>query len=84
MFSAAGTATAQVTVPDTVTQWIGSAVCSDEQDGLGISTPVTLSAFEPFTVDVKLPSKTAIKGEMIPVEVTITNYLTACLAVSLT
>ncbi|XP_067945969.1 ovostatin-like [Watersipora subatra] len=78
----AGNASVQVTVPDSTTQWIGSAVCSDNEDGLGISTPITLTAFHPYVVSVSLPSMTALRGEIIPVEVTITNYLGACLAVN--
>lgn len=80
--SAAGSVNVPIVVPDTVTQWIGSAICTDTEDGLGVSTPVTLTAFQPYSLKVDLPSMVAVRGEIISIEVSITNYLTSCLAVS--
>ncbi|XP_067934592.1 alpha-2-macroglobulin-like protein 1 [Watersipora subatra] len=77
-----GAATVASTVPDTITEWVGNTVCLDEQDGLGVSPASSLIAFQPFFVSMNLPYS-VIKREKMPIAVTVSNYLSQCLAVSL-
>ncbi|XP_067934596.1 ovostatin-like isoform X3 [Watersipora subatra] len=77
-----GAATVASTVPDTITEWVGNTVCMDEQDGLGVSPAASLIAFQPFFVSMNLPYS-VIRREKMPIAVTVSNYLSQCLAVSL-
>ncbi|KAK3876687.1 hypothetical protein Pcinc_018566 [Petrolisthes cinctipes] len=72
-----------VTVPDTITQWVGKAVCAHPQKGIGLSAKSALTAFTPFFVDLTLPPKMK-QGEILPVKMSIFNYLDQPLPVSLT
>lgn len=76
-----GSASLDLEAPHTITQWIGSAVCTNEDVGLGVSEPVTLNAFQPFFVSVSLPYS-VVRGEELPVIVTASNYLAECFVVS--
>ena len=49
--------------------------------GLGISDTATIKAFQPFFVQMTLPYS-VIRGEEIPVTVTVFNYLSGCTGVS--
>ena len=49
--------------------------------GLGISNAATIKIFQPFFVQMTLPYS-VIRGEEIPVIVTVFNYLPSCVAVS--
>ncbi|XP_067934593.1 ovostatin-like [Watersipora subatra] len=77
-----GAATVASTVPDTITEWVGNTVCMDEQDGLGVSPAASLIAFQPFFVSMNLPYS-VIRREKMPIAVTVSNYLSQCLAVAL-
>jgi len=68
-------------VPDTITQWIGNAVCLNDEDGLGVSPPATLTAFQPFFVSMNLPYS-VIRTERLQIKLTVANYLNKCMAVS--
>ena len=63
------------TVPDTITEWVGNAVCMSEDDGLGVSAPASLIAFQPFFVSMNLPYS-VIRAEQVPVAVTVHKALT--------
>ena len=80
-FSSAGSATVPSTVPDTITEWVGNAVCLHDEYGLGVSAPASLIGFQPFFVSMNLPYS-VIRTEKMPVAVTVSNYLSKCLAVS--
>ncbi|XP_014672170.1 PREDICTED: alpha-1-inhibitor 3-like [Priapulus caudatus] len=70
-------------VPDTITDWVGGGFCTSEETGLGISPPLALRAFQPFFVSYTLPYS-VIRGEKVPLIVSVFNYLSDCLAISLT
>ncbi|XP_014674821.1 PREDICTED: alpha-2-macroglobulin-like, partial [Priapulus caudatus] len=70
-------------VPDTITDWVGGGFCTSEETGLGISPPFSLRAFQPFFVSYTLPYS-VIRGEKVPLIVSVFNYLSECLAISLT
>ncbi|CAG0898545.1 unnamed protein product [Darwinula stevensoni] len=60
-------------VPDTITEWVGSAVCSSPQAGLGLSSPQSLIASQPFFLDLTLPYSIK-RGEILPLPISIFNY----------
>ncbi|XP_064474631.1 alpha-2-macroglobulin-like isoform X3 [Ornithodoros turicata] len=70
-------------IPHTVTEWVGSAVCINNQDGIGVSDPARIKAFQPFFASFSLPYS-VIRGEVIPVTLSVFNYLDKCLPVELT
>ncbi|KAK4324552.1 hypothetical protein Pmani_004827 [Petrolisthes manimaculis] len=80
---ASGVSEQPVTVPDTITQWVGKAVCAHPQKGIGMSAKSAITAFTPFFVDLTLPPKMK-QGEILPVKMSIFNYLDQPLPVSLT
>ncbi|CAN8201949.1 unnamed protein product [Coccothraustes coccothraustes] len=71
-----------VTVPDTITEWEAGMFCTAPQ-GLGLSTPVTLTAFQPFFVELALPYA-VVRHESFTLRATVFNYLRQCLRVQVT
>ena len=69
-----------VTVPDTITQWIGSGFCISSTTGFGISEPFSVTAYKPFFADYNLPYS-VIRGEELELQINIFNYLEKCLPV---
>ena len=63
-----------MTVPDTITTWVANGFAMSSQTGLGISDTATIKAFQPFFVQMTLPYS-VIRGEEIPVTVTVFNYV---------
>ncbi|XP_061179924.1 alpha-2-macroglobulin-like [Saccostrea echinata] len=71
------------TIPDTITEWKGNAICLNTVSGLGISSVSSITAFQPFFLSFTLPYS-AVRNEVVPVLVTIFNYLTECLVMRVT
>ncbi|NXW72503.1 OVOS protein, partial [Hirundo rustica] len=69
------------TVPDTITEWKASAFCVQDDAGFGISSPVSLTAFQPFFVDLTLPYSVT-RGEKFNLIANIFNYLNKCVQIS--
>jgi hypothetical protein len=69
------------TIPDTITEWMGNTVCTNENTGLGVSEISKITTFQPFFINVKLPYS-VIRGEILNVDVMVFNYLPHCTAVS--
>ncbi|XP_052103753.1 CD109 antigen-like [Mytilus californianus] len=70
-----GTATIRTTAPDTITEWIASAFAVNPSSGLGVAaTTANLTTFQRFFMRFELPFS-AIRGEIIIVQVTVFNYL---------
>ncbi|CAI9724160.1 alpha-2-macroglobulin-like isoform X2 [Octopus vulgaris] len=69
-------------VPDTITTWIGNAICSNKEAGIGVSEQVSFNVFKPFFVSYTLPYS-AVRGEKVPLIISVFNYLTSCLTVKL-
>lgn len=67
-------------IPDTITEWKGNAICLNTASGLGISSVSGITAFQPFFLSFTLPYS-AVRNEVVPVLVTVFNYLTECLVV---
>uniref|UniRef100_A0A8C9G5Q1 OVOS protein n=1 Tax=Pavo cristatus TaxID=9049 RepID=A0A8C9G5Q1_PAVCR len=79
-FSSTGEANIFYTIPDTITEWKASAFCLQDDAGFGISSPVSLTAFQPFFVDLALPYS-VIRGEKINLIANVFNYLDKCIQV---
>lgn len=69
-----------VTVPDAITEWEAGMFCTAPQ-GLGLSPAVTLTAFQPFFVELALPYA-VVRHESFTLRATVFNYLRQCLRVS--
>ncbi|NWX18238.1 OVOS protein, partial [Aegotheles bennettii] len=71
------------TIPDTITEWKASAFCVQDDAGFGISSPVPLTAFQPFFVEPTFPYS-VIRGEKMNLIANVFNYLNKCIQVSAT
>ncbi|KAJ7418213.1 ovostatin [Willisornis vidua] len=69
------------TIPDTITEWKASAFCVQDDAGFGITLPVSLTAFQPFFVDLTLPYS-VIRGEKFNLIANVFNYLNKCVQIS--
>ncbi|XP_076322555.1 alpha-1-inhibitor 3-like [Tachypleus tridentatus] len=69
-------------IPHTITEWVASAICISEKTGLGVSEAATVKGFQPFFVSLTLPYS-VIRGEKVPIIVTVFNYLNESLGVEL-
>ncbi|XP_046559069.1 LOW QUALITY PROTEIN: alpha-2-macroglobulin-like [Haliotis rubra] len=70
------------TLPGSITEWVGSTVCAKSDVGVGVSESASVTAFQPFFVSFTLPYA-AVRGEYIPLTVTVFNYLTECIEIEL-
>ncbi|NXH52863.1 A2ML1 protein, partial [Rhabdornis inornatus] len=77
-----GSAEVTVTVPDAITEWEAGMFCMAPQ-GLGLSPAVTLTAFQPFFVELALPYA-VVRHETFSLRATVFNYLRQCLRVQVT
>ncbi|XP_041375396.1 pregnancy zone protein-like [Gigantopelta aegis] len=67
-----------LTAPHTITKWVGNSICVSDTAGLGISPLAAITTFQPFFLSFTLPYA-AVRGERIPIMVTVYNYLEKCL-----
>lgn len=78
--SSTGKANIVFTIPDTITEWKASVFCLERESGFGISAPTSLTAFQPFFVDLTLPYS-IIRGEDFLLRANVFNYLDKCIKV---
>ncbi|GFT33425.1 murinoglobulin-1 [Trichonephila clavipes] len=71
----------QETLPDTITEWEGSAVCINSKDGLGLSDTASIKGFQAFFISYNLPIS-VIRGEEFVVTATVFSYVDAALPVT--
>ncbi|XP_076465640.1 alpha-2-macroglobulin-like protein 1 isoform X2 [Babylonia areolata] len=71
-----------VMVPDTITQWVGNSLCINDKAGFGLSPVTSITTFQPFFLAFNLPYN-AVRGERLPITVTVYNYLDKCLHMEL-
>jgi hypothetical protein len=71
----------EVQVPDTITSWVANGFAMSSVYGMGVSNRATLKAFQPFFLQMTLPYS-VIRGEEVPITVTVFNYLSSCVPVS--
>nr|ADT91769.1 alpha 2-macroglobulin [Penaeus indicus] len=69
-----GVLSQSVTLPDTITEWVGKAVCAHPEVGVGLSEKVSITAFTPFFTDLTIPPSVK-RGEILPVKISVFNYL---------
>lgn len=70
-------------VPDTITTWVGNTICTNNETGIGVSEPASLTVFKPFFVSYTFPYA-AVRGEKLPLKVSVFNFLTTCINVKIT
>ncbi|NXA38237.1 OVOS protein, partial [Eudromia elegans] len=76
-----GEANVFFTIPDTITEWKASAFCLQDDVGFGMSSTVSLTAFQPFFVDLTLPYS-VIRGEKFNLIANVFNYLDECIQIN--
>ncbi|GFR23611.1 murinoglobulin-1 [Trichonephila clavata] len=76
-----GVFTTKETLPHTITEWIGSAVCVNAEDGLGLSNTTSIKGFQAFFISYTLPSS-VIRGEEFVLVVSIFSYAEADLPIA--
>ncbi|XP_037083763.1 LOW QUALITY PROTEIN: murinoglobulin-1-like, partial [Pollicipes pollicipes] len=77
-----GTTVLTQKMPDTITSWVGSAICSHPQDGFGVSNKSDIRTFKPFFTEVTLPYSVK-RGEVLNMPSTVFNFLNSSLSVYL-
>ena len=70
-----------VLVPDRITTWIGRGFCTNPKHGAGVSDVFPLRVFQPYNLELELPPS-VIRGEKVPVNVLVFEYLPECMVVS--
>ena len=70
-----------IPTPHTITEWVGNALCTHPEVGVGLTDIVGVTTFQPFFLSLTLPYP-AIRGEVVPVQVTVFNYLSEQMVVS--
>ncbi|XP_035207333.1 ovostatin-like isoform X2 [Stegodyphus dumicola] len=68
-------------LPHTITEWIGNAVCINEEEGLGISNTKSIKAFQAFFLSFTLPYS-VIRGEKFWITISVFNYVQDALPVT--
>ncbi|NWR28664.1 OVOS protein, partial [Tachuris rubrigastra] len=82
LINSTGKASISYTIPDTITKWKASAFCVEELVGFGMSVPATLTALQPFFVDLTLPYS-IIRGEDFLLRANVFNYLDQCIKINI-
>ncbi|KAG0728380.1 Murinoglobulin-1 [Chionoecetes opilio] len=78
--STAGNTSTTLSLPHTITEWVGKAVCVHPQQGVGLSSTASIVTFTPFFIDLTLPPSIQ-RGEILPVKISVFNYLEGSLPV---
>ncbi|NWX48156.1 OVOS protein, partial [Steatornis caripensis] len=81
LINSTGKASISYTIPDTITKWKASAFCVEELVGFGMSVSATLTAFQPFFVDLTLPYS-IIRGEDFLLRANVFSYLDHCIKIN--
>ncbi|NWH63128.1 OVOS protein, partial [Geococcyx californianus] len=81
LINSTGKANISYTIPDTITEWKASAFCVEELAGFGLSVPATLTASQPFFVDLTLPYS-VFRGEDFLLRANVFNYLDHCIKIN--
>ncbi|XP_039220673.1 alpha-1-macroglobulin-like isoform X3 [Crotalus tigris] len=69
-----------VTIPDTITEWKAGAFCLSADTGFGLAQPASLTAFQPFFIELTLPYS-VVRGEAFPFKATVFSYQDYCIRV---
>ncbi|XP_032998376.1 alpha-2-macroglobulin-like [Lacerta agilis] len=71
-----------VTIPDTITEWKAGAFCLSPDVGFGLAQTASLTAFQPFFLDLTLPYS-VVRGEAFTLKATVFTYMQRCIRVSI-
>ncbi|GAB1291337.1 Pregnancy zone protein [Apodemus speciosus] len=69
-----------VKVPDTITEWKANAFCLSGATGFGLSSTISLQAFQPFFLELTLPYS-VVRGEAFTLKATVLNYMSHCIPI---
>ncbi|XP_069174260.1 alpha-1-inhibitor 3-like [Procambarus clarkii] len=83
MQPSSGVTKQEVKVPDTITEWVGKAVCVHPLKGVGLSPAASITATSPFFLDLTLPPSVK-RGEILPVKISVFNYMARNLPIRVT
>lgn len=76
-----GKADLSLTVPDTITQWKTNGLCMSDRTGFGISPTISLTAFQPFFVELTFPYS-VVRGEAFILKANTFNHLNRCIEIN--
>ena len=82
-FSSQGEFGKAVTLPHTITTWVGRALCVSESHGFGMSSAAHIEAFQPFFVELHLPYSVK-RTEKLQLKISVFNYAPHPLPIRLT
>jgi len=69
--------------PDTLTTWIGEAICLSPESGIGVATPQNVLVTKDFFGDLRLPFSVK-RGEVFPLNISVFNNLERQLPLTVT
>nr|AFY13480.1 MULTIFUNCin [Balanus glandula] len=69
-------------MPDTITSWVGSAICTNSESGFGVSNKTSITTFKPFFTEVSLPYSLK-RGEVLSMSASVFNFMDSSLSVYL-
>ncbi|KAM8924774.1 ovostatin-like [Pelodytes ibericus] len=76
--SESGSGSLQLSVPGTITKWLGSSICVSEDHGFGIAkSPAQFVSYQPFFVETSLPYS-MVRKEILVMNVFVSNYMEHC------
>ncbi|KAG8551292.1 hypothetical protein GDO81_004048 [Engystomops pustulosus] len=77
-----GRATQSAIVPDTITKWHGTAFCTSQETGFGMTKyAANLTTFLPMFVELSLPYS-FVRGEILSLVAVVRNYMQHCIKVN--
>jgi len=77
-----GSASFELTAPDTITSWVLSVFSVSNEFGLGLTDPLKITVFRKFFVNLNLPMKVT-RGEIIIMQAVVFNYFDTDMKVDL-
>uniref|UniRef100_A0A8C5W8D7 Uncharacterized protein n=1 Tax=Leptobrachium leishanense TaxID=445787 RepID=A0A8C5W8D7_9ANUR len=78
-----GRASLSEILPDTITEWKGSAACMSEKEGFGMTQVyANVTTFQPFFVELTKPNS-IIRGEKMVLLASVANFLGRCTKVTI-
>ncbi|XP_044151956.1 ovostatin-like isoform X1 [Bufo gargarizans] len=79
-----GRATLSETIPDSITKWQGTAFCTSEETGFGMTrNPATITTFLTFSMELSLPYS-LLRDETLTVTGVVRNYMEQSIKVQAT
>ncbi|XP_040291299.1 ovostatin-like isoform X2 [Bufo bufo] len=79
-----GRATLSETIPDSITKWQGTAFCTSEETGFGMTrNPANITTFLPFFVELSLPYS-IYRNEILTMTGVVRNYMEQSIKVQAT